>query len=51
MRDFIEFLQLPTSERARRRAAARAEWFASAVTPLDTIDILADEAVKRTGAS
>jgi chromosome partitioning protein len=50
VRDFIELLQLPTNDRARRRAAARAEWFASAVTPLDTIDILAYEAVKPTGA-
>lgn len=42
MRDFIELLQLPTNDRARRRAAARAQWRASAVTPLDAID-MADE--------
>jgi chromosome partitioning protein len=50
MRDFVELLQLPTNERARREAAVRAEWFASAVTPLDTIDTLADEAAKGTEA-
>jgi chromosome partitioning protein len=39
----IELLGLPISERARRRAAAREEWFASAHAPLDTDDVLADE--------
>ncbi|MGY4472887.1 division plane positioning ATPase MipZ [Bradyrhizobium sp. USDA 3364] len=39
----IELLRLPISERARRRAAARAEWFLSAHAPLDTGDLLADE--------
>ncbi|MES5486053.1 division plane positioning ATPase MipZ [Bradyrhizobium sp. INPA03-11B] len=39
----IELLRLPISERARRRAAAREEWFVSAHTPLDTGDLLADE--------
>jgi chromosome partitioning protein len=48
MRDFVELLQLPTNGRGRRAAAARAEWFAA--TPLDNIAILADEALKRTGA-
>jgi len=48
MRDFVELLQLPTNGRGRRAAAARTEW--SAATPLDNIAILADEALKRTGA-
>jgi chromosome partitioning protein len=43
MHDLIELLHLPISERARRRAAARAEWFASAHAPLDTDEVLADE--------
>ncbi|TWB91972.1 chromosome partitioning protein [Bradyrhizobium macuxiense] len=43
MSRLIELLRLPISERARRRAAARAEWFVSAHTPLDTGDLLADE--------
>jgi chromosome partitioning protein len=38
--DLYTLLKLPTNERARRRAAARAEWFASCSTPLDTSDIL-----------
>jgi chromosome partitioning protein len=48
MRDFVELLQLPTNEHGQRAAAARAEWFAA--TPLDNVAILADEALKRTGA-
>lgn len=48
MRDFVELLQLPTNGHGRRAAAARVEWFA---TPsLDNVAILADEALKRTGA-
>ncbi|MGF6306760.1 chromosome partitioning protein [Bradyrhizobium sp. i1.8.4] len=43
MYHLIELLRLPISERARRRAAARGEWFASAHAPLDTGDLLADE--------
>jgi chromosome partitioning protein len=34
-------LQLPSNDRARRRTAARAEWFAAANTPLDVSDVLA----------
>jgi chromosome partitioning protein len=40
MSDLHTLLQLPTNDRARRRAAARAEWFASCSTPLDTSDVL-----------
>jgi chromosome partitioning protein len=43
MCDLIGLLNLPISERARRRRAARQDWFASARTPLDTQDVLADE--------
>jgi chromosome partitioning protein len=42
MGDLYTLLQLPTNDRARRRAAARAEWFASCSTPLDKNDILVD---------
>jgi chromosome partitioning protein len=42
VRDLYALLQLPINDRARRRAAARAEWFASFDTPLDTSDVLAD---------
>jgi chromosome partitioning protein len=38
--DLYTRLQLPTNDRARRRAAARAEWFASCNTPLDTSDLV-----------
>jgi chromosome partitioning protein len=38
----IEALKLPLDERGRRRAAARAEWFASLDKPLETHDIIAD---------
>jgi hypothetical protein len=32
----------PVSDRARRRASARAEWFASAALPLEADDLVAD---------
>lgn len=48
--DLIKLLNLPISERARRRAAARQEWFASAHTRLDTDDVLADEVAAPQGA-
>jgi chromosome partitioning protein len=38
----IDALRLPIDERGKRRAAARAEWIASAGKPLDTHDLLAD---------
>jgi chromosome partitioning protein len=34
---------LPIDERGRRRAARRAEWFASRDQPLDLDDMLVDE--------
>jgi len=37
----IDALKLPIDERGKRRAAARAEWVASAEKPLDTHDLLA----------
>ena len=37
----IESLRLPIDERGKRRAAARAEWLATADKPLDTHDLLA----------
>ena len=40
MSDLYTLLHLPTNDRARRRAAARAEWLASCNTPLDTSDVL-----------
>jgi chromosome partitioning protein len=43
MRNLIGFLNLPISERARRRAAAREEWFASAHVPLDVGDVFVKE--------
>lgn len=42
MRMLIGLLNLPTSERARRRAAARKEWFASSRVPLKIDEVLAD---------
>lgn len=42
VRDLHAMLKLPISARARRRAAARAEWFASASLLLDTQDVLAE---------
>jgi chromosome partitioning protein len=41
VRELCTLLQLPSNDRARRRAAARAEWFAAANTPLDVSDVLA----------
>ena len=38
----VDTLRLPLDERGRRRAAARAEWYASLDKPLDTHDIIAD---------
>jgi chromosome partitioning protein len=35
-------LKLPITERGRRRAAARAEWFSAAGRPLDVHDVFAD---------
>ncbi len=43
MRDLITILKLPTNDRSRRRAAARAEWVAVADTPLEVHEFLADE--------
>ena len=40
----MEALKLPLDPRGRRRAAARAEWMASAGKPLETFGLLADEA-------
>jgi chromosome partitioning protein len=42
MGDLIGLLNLPISERARRRAAAREEWFAAAGLPLDVGDLLGE---------
>jgi chromosome partitioning protein len=42
VRDLYALLQLPTDDRALRRAAARAEWLASCHLPLETHDFLAD---------
>jgi chromosome partitioning protein len=36
----IEALRLPLDARGRRRAAARAEWFAAAEKPLDVHDVV-----------
>jgi chromosome partitioning protein len=38
----IDALKLPVDQRGKRRAAARAEWVASADKPLETHDLLAD---------
>ena len=38
----LEILRLPINDRGRRRAAARAEWFAARDQPLDTGDILVE---------
>jgi chromosome partitioning protein len=43
VRVLIEALKLPIDERGRRRAAARAEWAASADRPLDFDDLIGDE--------
>jgi chromosome partitioning protein len=42
VRNLHALLQLPINDRARRRASARAEWFASCERPLETCDLLAD---------
>ncbi|MEK9279250.1 MULTISPECIES: division plane positioning ATPase MipZ [unclassified Bradyrhizobium] len=42
MRDLVGLLNLPITERACRRAAARKEWFASARAPLGTNEVLLD---------
>jgi len=42
VRKLIEALKLPIDERGKRRAAARAEWVASAEKPLDTHGLLAE---------
>jgi chromosome partitioning protein len=42
VRALIEALKLPVDQRGKRRAAARAEWVASADKPLETHDLLAD---------
>jgi chromosome partitioning protein len=39
--DLYARLQLPTDSRARRRAVARAEWFAHAGAPIELSDVLA----------
>lgn len=39
----IDALKLPVDERGRRRAAARAEWAASADRPLDIDELIAEE--------
>ncbi len=41
VKKLIESLRLPFDERGKRRAAARAEWLATADKPLDTHDLLA----------
>ncbi len=41
VRALLDGLKLPVDEKGRRRAAARAEWFASADKPLDLHDIVA----------
>jgi chromosome partitioning protein len=42
VRHLLEALKLPLDERGRRRAAARAEWFAALAKPLEVHDIIAD---------
>lgn len=42
VRELISALKLPIDERGRRRAAARAEWFAESAKPLEVSDILAE---------
>jgi chromosome partitioning protein len=41
VQSLLEVLKLPIDDRGRRRAALRAEWFASRDRPLDTDDMLA----------
>ena len=42
VRGLLDALRLPIDERGRRRAAARAEWFAALDKPLDIRDIVAE---------
>ena len=42
VREMVEALKLPIDEKGRRRAAARAEWFAAADKPLDLHDIIGE---------
>jgi chromosome partitioning protein len=42
VRQLVAALKLPLDERGRRRAAARAEWFAALAKPLEVHDIIAD---------
>jgi chromosome partitioning protein len=42
VRRLLDGLKLPIDERGRRRAAARAEWFASQDKPLEVHDLIAD---------
>jgi chromosome partitioning protein len=42
VRTLLDGLKLPIDEKGRRRAAARAEWFAQADKPLDLHDIVAE---------
>jgi len=50
VRNLIDLLNLPINERGIRRAAARAQWFASADLPLETDDLLADADANQLGA-
>jgi len=43
VRRLVEQLKLPTDERGRRRAAARAEWLAAQDRPLDIDDLIGEE--------
>jgi chromosome partitioning protein len=42
VRQLIDDLKLPLDERGRRRAAARAEWFAALAKPLEVHDFIAE---------
>jgi chromosome partitioning protein len=42
VRVLLDALKLPIDEKGRRRAAARAEWFAAVDKPLDLHDIVAE---------
>ena len=42
VRQLLATLKLPLDERGRRRAAARAEWFAALAKPLEVHDIIAE---------
>jgi chromosome partitioning protein len=50
VRVLLDALKLPIDERGRRRAAARAEWAASADRPLDIDDLIADEPARDAAA-